>query len=190
MAYDRKQGGHQVAQANRPDYRLEVGHAAVGVGAERNFSVLDSDRAATLKAWVATLIPAAAGRPDAAEVGAAEYVDATVEKVPALRPVLDSGLAALDEIAIAKAGRQFASCDPAERELLLRSLELGDEADAFNMVRDFTYEAYYGHPRVLAALERDAGWSSTSPTRGSVMPPFDSARLARVRALPPLWRKA
>ena len=27
MAYDRKQGGHQVAQANRPDYRLEIGHA-------------------------------------------------------------------------------------------------------------------------------------------------------------------
>ena len=24
MAYDRKQGGHEVAQSSRPDYRLEV----------------------------------------------------------------------------------------------------------------------------------------------------------------------
>ena len=190
MAYDRKQGGHQVAQANRPDYRLEVGHAAVEVGAARDFSVLDAAQAATLKAWVATLIPPSGDRPDAADVGAAEYVDATVERVPSLRAVLIAGLTALDQIANAKAGRSFASCDAPERELLLRSLEAGDEADAFNMVRDFTYEAYYGHPRVLAALERERGWSSTSPTRGSAMRPFDASPLARVRSLPPLWRKA
>jgi hypothetical protein len=190
LAYDRKQGGHQVAQANRPDYRLEVGHAAVEVGAAREFSVLDTTQAATLKAWVATLIPAASGRPDAAEVGAAEYVDATVALVPSLRSVLIAGLTALAEIAAAKAGRDFTSCDANERELLLRELEAGDESDAFNMVRDFTYEAYYGHPRVLGALERDRGWSSSSPTRGSAMPPFDDSRLARVMTLPPLWRKA
>src|SRR6266850_6823263 len=78
VAYDRKQGGHQVAQANRPDYRLEVGRAEVPVGEQRDFAVLDPARAATLKAWVATLIPASGSRPDASEVGAAEYVDATV----------------------------------------------------------------------------------------------------------------
>ena len=189
MAYDRKQGGHQVAQAKRPDYRLEVGHAAVEVGATRDFSVLDATQAATLKAWVTTLIPASGGRPDAAEVGAAEYVDATVEMVPSLRAVLLAGLTALEQVAESRAGRAFAACEVSERELLLRSLEAGDEADAFNMVRDFTYEAYYGHPRVLAALDRERGWSTTSPTRGSAMKPFDASRLARVRLLPPLWRK-
>jgi hypothetical protein len=190
LAYDRKQGGHQVAQANRPDYRLEIGHAGVEVGAARDFSVLNAAQAGTLKAWVATLIPPSVGRPDAAEIGAAEYVDATVERVPALRPVLLAGLEGLERIATAKAARPFASCDASERELLLRELEAGDDGDAFNMVRDFTYEAYYGHPRVLSTLEEDSGWSSTSPTRGSAMRAFDAGGLARVRSLPPRWRKA
>ena len=190
MAYDRKQGGHHVAQANRPDYRLEVGRAAVEVGAARGFSVLDAARAETLKAWVATLIPASAELPDAASAGAAEYVDATVAAVPQLQAVLLAGIESLDEIARRKAGRAFGSCEPGERELLLREIEAGDDADAFNMVRDFTYEAYYGHPKVLAALEAARGWSSTSPTRGSSMRAFDASGLERVRALPPLWRKA
>src|SRR5437879_3718655 len=84
MAYDRKQGGHQVAQANRPDYRLEVGRAEVPVGAPRSFAILDPARAATLRAWTATIIPAGPGRPDAGAVGAAEYIDATVAMVPSL----------------------------------------------------------------------------------------------------------
>jgi len=190
LAYDRKQAGHHVAQADRPDYRLLIGRAEVAVGQARGFSVLDSARAATLRAWVATLVPAAGKRPDAAAVGAAEYVDATVLLVPALRPVLLQAIDQLSLLAAVKAGKAFTECAPDEMELLLRELEASAESDAFNMVRDFTYEAYYGHPRVLAALEEETGWSSTSPTRGSLMPPFDSARLERVRSLPPLWRKA
>jgi hypothetical protein len=190
LAYDRKQGGHQVAQANRPDYRLEVGHADVEVGTPRGFSVLDAQQAATLKAWVATLIPASGTRPDAAAVGAAEYVDATVAQVQSLRPTLIGGIEQLALIAYSKAGRPFAECDAGQRELLLRELEVSDAGDAFSMVRDFTYEAYYGHPQVLAALQTDTGWSSSSPTRGSSMSGFDAGRLARVRSLPPRWRKA
>jgi len=190
LAYDRKQAGHHVAQADRPDYRLLVGHAEVPVGRSREFSVLDAGRAATLQAWVATLIPAAGRRPDAAAVGAAEYVDATVLRVPALRPVLLQAIDQVEAIAAAKAGKTFTDCTANERELLLREFEAGDGTDAFNMVRDFTYEAYYGHPRVVAALEADTGWSSTSPTRGSSMEPFDSGSLKRVRSLPARWRKA
>ena len=189
MAYDRKQGGHQVAQANRPDYRLEVGRAEVPVGEARGFSILDPERAATLKAWVASLIPAAGRWPDAAEVGAAEYIDATVFKVPALRPSLLQAIDRIERIAAARAHRAFTSCTADERERLLREFEAEDSTDTFNMVRDFTYEAYYGHPRVLAALEADTGWSSSSPTKGSPMSSFDASRLERVRSLPPRWRR-
>jgi len=162
----------------------------VPVGEVRGFSILDPARAATLQAWVATLIPASSDRPDAAAVGAAEYVDATVLMVPALRPVLLQAIDQLGLIAARKVKRAFNECTGEERELLLREFEAGGDSDAFNMVRDFTYEAYYGHPRVLAALEADTGWSSTSPTRGSAMKPFDPSRLERVRSLPPRWRKA
>ncbi len=162
----------------------------MAVGAPREFVVLDSRRAATLQAWVTALIPAAGKRPDAASIGAAEYVDATVSQVPALRPVLLQAIDQVEVLASGKAGKAFTECTSEERELLLRDLEAGDDSDAFNMVRDFTYEAYYGHQRVLAALEEDTGWSSSSPTRGSSMQPFDSSSLERVRSLPPRWRRA
>ena len=190
MAYDRKQGGHKVAQANRPDYRLEVGRAEVPVGEPRGFAILDPARAATLKAWVTTLIPAGRGRPDAGAVGAAEYIDATVSKVPSLRPVLLTALDVVERIAQSKAHRAFAECIGDERERLLREFQLEDDADAFQMVSDFTYEAYYGHPDVLAALEGATGWKGLGPMKGGPMTPFDANLLARVRTLPPRWRKA
>ena len=188
MAYDRKQGGHQIAQANRPDYRLEVGQAEVPVGEARGFAILDAARAATLRAWSATLIPAGAGRPDAGEVGAAEYIDATVHKVPALRQGLLHALDALERMAAAMAQRSFAQCTIDERERLLREFQAADDTDAFNMISDFTYEAYYGHPKVLAALEAKTRWRGTAPMTGSAMEPFDATQLDRVKTLPPHYR--
>jgi gluconate 2-dehydrogenase subunit 3-like protein len=128
-------------------------------------------------------------RPDAAGVGAAEYIDATVFLVPALRPALLQAIDQLERSAQAELRQPFSECGAADRENLLRQFEAVDGSDAFNMVRDFTYEAYYGHPIVLAALEKETGWSSTSPTQGSDMEPFDESRLERVRKLPPHWRK-
>jgi hypothetical protein len=188
LAYDRKQGGHQIAQANRPDYRLEVGRAEVPVGEARGFGVLDPARAATLRAWCATLIPAGAGRPDAGEMSAAEYIDATMLKVPALRPALLHALDSLERVAANDAHRPFAECTSDERERLLREFQATDDTDAFNMISDFTYEAYYGHPKVLAAVEAETGWRGTAPMTGSEMAPFDEKALARVRKLPPRYR--
>jgi len=188
MAYDRKQGRHQVAQSGRPDYRLEVGRAEVPVGAPRTFVVLDAARAATLRAWTATLIPAAGRRPDAASVGAAEYIDATVHKVPSIRSALFHGIDEVERLARSKARRGFTECSDTEREDVLRQFQAGDDTDAFNMVNDFTYEAYYGHPAVLAAIEAETGWRGTGPMTGGAMDPFDANQLARVRSLPPRYR--
>jgi gluconate 2-dehydrogenase subunit 3-like protein len=189
VAYDRKQGGHQVAQANRPDYRLEVGRAEVPVGEPRDFAVLDPARAATLKAWTSTLIPAAHGLPDAGALGAAEYIDATVLKVPSLRPALIHALDHLESIAMSKARQPFDSCSPEVREQLLREFQVEGDADTFSMVSDFTYEAYYGHPEVLAALESATGWRGLGPMKGAPMAPFDEKLLHRVKTLPPRWRQ-
>src|SRR6266550_5234264 len=189
MAYDRKQGGHRVAQANRPDYRLEVGRAEVAVGEPRGFAVLDPARAATLTAWVATLIPADGGRSDAGAVGAAEYIDATVSKVPSLRPALLTALDLVERIAQTKAHKPFAECGTDEREPLLREFQHDGDADAFRMISDFTYEAYYGHHDVLASLEASTGWKGLGPMKGGPMKPFDASLLKRVMSLPARWRK-
>ena len=166
-----------------------VGTAEIPVGDPRGFRVLDASRAAALQAWVGTLIPAWGPRPAADAVGAAEYIDATVFMVPALRPALLQAIDLLEGVARANGGKSFAGSTPEAREASLREFDSIDPSDAFNMVRDFTYEAYYGHPRVLAALESETGWSATSSTAGSVMRPFDASRLERVRSLPARWRK-
>jgi gluconate 2-dehydrogenase subunit 3-like protein len=189
MAYDRKQGQHQVAQSSRPDYRLEVGRAEVPVGEPRSFMVLDLARAATLKAWTSTLIPAAGRRPDAASVGAAEYIDATVYKVPSLRPALLNAIDEIDKLARSITGRAFTDCRAGEREDVLRQFQAAGDTDAFSMVSDFTYEAYYGHPKVLAAIEAETGWRGTGQMNGGAMPPFDASQLERVRKLKPRYRE-
>jgi hypothetical protein len=188
MAYDRKQGQHQVAQSNRPDYRVEVGRAEVPVGAPRSFVVLDPARAATLTAWTATLIPSAGKRPDAGSVGAAEYIDATVHLVPAIRPALLHGIDEVERLAVSRTGHAFTECSAEEREDVLRQFQAADDTDAFSMVSDFTYEAYYGHPKVLDSLQAENGWRGTAPMTPSVIPPFDSSLLDRVRTLPPRYR--
>lgn len=188
MAYDRKQGQHQVAQSSRPDYRLEVGRAEVPVGEPRGFVVLDASRAATLRAWTSTLIPAAGRRPDAGSVGAAEYIDATVHLVPSIRPALLHGIDEVERIASSRTGRVFTECTAAEREDALRQFQAADP-DAFSMVSDFTYEAYYGHPKVLVAIEAENGWRGTAPMTGSAMSAFDPSELSRVLSLPPRYRE-
>ena len=187
MAYDRKQDRHEVAQSSRPDYRLEVGGAEVPVGAPRGFAVLDPARAATLRAWTATVNPAGGRRPDAGSVGAAEYIDATVHLVPSLRPALLHSIDEVERLAHSATGRAFNECSSEEREGVLRQLQALD-GDAFSMVSDFTYEAYYGNPDVLAAIEAETGWHGAGPLTGSTMDAFDPSQLDRVRKLPPRYR--
>jgi len=176
MAYDRKQGQHQVAQSSRPDYRLVVGRA-------------DPERAAILRAWTATLIPAVGKRPDAGSAGAAEYIDATVHLVPSIRPALLHGIDEVDRLAREIKGRGFVECSADECEQVLRQFQSADDTDAFNMVSDFTYEAYYGHPQVLAAIEAETGWRGLGPMGGGKpIEPFDASLLERVRKLPPRYR--
>ena len=188
MAYDRKQGEHQVAQSSGPDYRLEVGRAEVPVGTPRGFVVLDPGRAATLKAWTSTLIPAAGRRPEAGSVGAAEYIDATAHLVPSIRPALLHAIDEVERLALAATGKTFADCGVEEREGVLRQFQSAGDRDAFSMVSDFTYEAYYGHPDVLAAIEAETGWRGSGPMTGSSMTAFDASQLERVRNLPPRYR--
>jgi hypothetical protein len=188
MAYDRKQGQHQVAQSSRPDYRLVVGRAEVPVGQPRIFTVLDAARAATLRAWTAAVIPASGRRPDAGSVGAAEYIDATVHLVAPLRPALIHAIDEVERLAEEGAGKSFTECSPEEREGILRQFQAADDTDAFSMVNDFTYEAYYGHPQVLEAIEAETGWRGLGPMKGRPMPAFDASKLARVRTMQPRYR--
>jgi hypothetical protein len=169
-------------------FLAEAAAIDVPVGVERVFAILDGEQAETLRAWCATLIPPGPERPGADEVGAAEYVDATCAGAPALADPLVRGLARLDMISGGLANELFRHCEPSVRSEVLVELERV-EPEAVAMVRDFAYEAYYAHPRVLAVLEEATGWRGAAPSTGTPMEPFDERRLARVRQLPPLYRR-
>lgn len=190
MAYDRVQAGYEVATVGRRrvDYRLEVGHAEVPVGQQRGFAILDAARSAALRAWTSSLIPARGERPSAGDVGAAEYIDATAFAAPRIRGLLLEALQAVERLAGEREGKPFAECPPEARTAILRSLELEDHA-GFGMIHDLTYEAYYCHPAVLEVLERETGWRSANSTEGGQMEPFDQGLLARVRTLPPTYKR-
>jgi hypothetical protein len=191
MAYDWRKEEYEVTRPGRTriDYRQEIGRAHVPIGIERGCAVLDPERAELLRAWVDTLIPARGERPAAGDVGAAQYIDATVFLTPRLRGVLLDGIDTVDRLANERHGRRFAECELAQRTEILRAFEANDPLDAFPMVRDLTYEAYYAHPRVLAALERETGWRYEVAISGSEMEPFDESLLERMRTVPPRYRK-
>jgi hypothetical protein len=191
MAYDRRRGDESVPDLHigRVDYATEIGRVYVPVGEPRGFAVLDPARAGTLRAWTSTLIPAGDQLPAAGDVGAAEYIDATVFGAGRLRGRLREGLRQLDDIAGGRAGCSFVDCDAATRASVLRELEASDASGVFGMVRDLTYEAYYAHPRVVALLGAATGWRSDVAVTGSELPDFDERLLTRMQR-PPRYRRA
>src|SRR5215471_4041993 len=130
MAYDRRQTDAAIPRERGGgpyrDYRLEVGRAEVPVGVPRTFKVLDPERAAALRGWVDCLVPARHGRPSAAEVGAAEYIDATVDSAVGLRETLLRAIDRLQALAGVSGGEEFASEDVDERTRAVRAFELED----------------------------------------------------------------
>src|SRR5215218_3259542 len=187
MAYDWRKEEYEVTRPGRTriDYRQELGRAHVSIGVERGFAVLDADRAEVLRAWVSALIPARGERPGAGEVGAAEYVDATVFLTPRLRGVLLDGIDTVDQLAQQLAGHRFAEANPPAQTEVLRAFEANDPLDAFPMVRDLTYEAYYAHPRVVEVLKRETGWRYEVAISGGELEPFDESLLERMRTVTP-----
>jgi hypothetical protein len=138
---------------------------------------------------VSALIPAAGERPAAGDVGAAEYIDATVFLTPRLRGVLLDGIDTVDRLASEIVGERFTATGPAEQADILRDFEANDPLDAFPMVRDLTYEAYYAHPRVLDVLQRETGWRYETAISGGELEPFDEELLARMKSVPPRYKK-
>ncbi len=192
MAYDWRKEEYEVTRPGRTriDYRQEIGRAHVPIGIEREFAVLDLERADALRAWVSTLIPPRGERPAAGDVDATEYIDATVFLTPRLRGVLLDATDTVEQLAQKLVGRSFAEATPPEQAEVLGAFEANDPLDAFPMVRDLTYEAYYAHPRVLDVLERETGWRYEAAISGGELEPFDERLLDRMRSVPPRWRKA
>jgi hypothetical protein len=191
MAYDRRAGETDAAQPPRAafDYRPELGRVYVPVGAERDFVVLDPARAATLRAWTSLLIPARGARPAAGEIGAAEYIDATVHAAPRLRAALLTAIDTVEQEAWRREQKAFAAIDRQTQIRILQDFEASRQGETFALIRELTYEAFYAHPRVLDILEAETGWRYEEAFSGGEMAPFDEGLLERMRQVPPRYRR-
>ena len=191
MAYDRRAGESEAAQPPQValDYRPELGRVYVPVGAERDFVVLDPARAATLRAWTSVLIPARGARPAAGEIGAAEYIDATVHAAPRLRAPLLAAIDTVEQEAWRRERKAFVATDRQTQIRILQDFEASRQTETFAMIRELTYEAYYANPRVLDVLEAETGWRYEEAFSGGEMAPFDEGLLERMRQVPPRYRR-
>jgi hypothetical protein len=183
MAFDHRSAAATV------DFQQHLGHAYVAPEDLDGARVLDPARSEALAAWTASIIPGDEHWPSAREAHAAAYIDATVSRAPATRPLLLNALSNLERAAQAAHGKPFAACDDDERETLLTEFSEVDATGAFEMVLELTFEAYYRDPHVCEVMERRTGFRSELPHTGSPMEPFDETRLERVKSLPAHYRQ-
>jgi hypothetical protein len=146
--------------------------------------LLDADAQAILELWVDRLVPGNEHWPPASATPAIAYIDAMLRREPAAAPGVLAAVARL-----AQTG--FAGADADGRAAALRELEASpDLAGAFAAVLEMTLEAYYRDPAVEAVVRERTGFDSRRTMTGTPLPPFDPGRLARVRSLPPRYRRA
>jgi hypothetical protein len=179
MAFDSRGG----ADTHRRFEKL-MGRTYVAPG-EHGIRVLDPRRQATLAAWVGRLIPGDENWPNAAELDTVEYVDAVVFTAPELRPLLLAALDRADVVARAEHGDALAGLEPAQVVAVLTALETEEQtAEAFALVLELTYEAYYRHERVLAVVAERTGFDIGRTVNGAPLAPFPVERLDGVKQLP------
>lgn len=132
---------------------------------------------AMLDAVLDTLLPGGEGFPPAGGIGLAAWLAARPEFAAPLQAVL------------ALCPADFAAHGLDTRITLLRAVEQAAPA-AFGRVQVGAYSGYYTHPEVLAVIRRDTGYLARPPQPdGYVLPPFDTALLARVAARAPHFRE-
>ena len=183
MAFDHRGG----AAAENP-YAPVMGKTFVELDDTGPVAVLDRTRAATLSAWVAKVIPGDSEWPSADELDTVAYIDAVVRKAPELRHVLLSGIDAVDGAARAAHGSAFTAISAADQTAILREAESTTAPEAFSVILELTYEAYYRSPRVQEVVRRRTGFDVTNTVVGKPMEPFPVDRLQEISSRPDRYR--
>lgn len=198
MAFDRSAG--YATEEGQLDVYADLARAYVPPGdvPRGEFAIFDPERVAALTAWVSILIPGAGNDPgagdpwpNAAEVGAVEYIDQNLVRAPRLRPVVLGLIARAEQIAQSKHGRAFAAVPVADLTAIMVACEQAD-ARAFDLVKELTYEAYYRSPAVLRVVEKRTGFRPRLAVDGFAVPRYDDevmALLADVAERPSLVRE-
>lgn len=142
----------------------------------------------TLAAVLDGIIPPSPdGRlPGAGQLGLASVVDAALDQMAGLRPIIAQGLDVLDERARGRDADGFAALSDGGRLEVLNGMAEDDPVFLPGLVFH-CYTAYYRNPRVIALL----GLEARPPyPEGYEMEPDDFGLLQAVRTRAPMYRGA
>jgi hypothetical protein len=147
-------------------------------------AVLTDEQRALLVAALNRIIPAEGELPGAGDLGAASVIERRLAPAPVVRRTLLAGLAQIEIAAWQRAERPFVGISAQTQDEVLRAVEQSSPL-FFDLLVSHTYQAYYVNPRVLTLLGLEA---RPPQPLGHTLPPFDPARLARVRQRGRLYR--
>jgi hypothetical protein len=122
--------------------------------------------------------------PGAGTLGVTADVEAAVNATPALAPVIQGGLAALEGLSRARNVDGFGALSRAERVAVLHEIEGADPVFVPTLMM-LAYVGYYGNDRIVAALKPDA---HAPHPRGYEVEPDDPVLLDPVRLRGKLYR--
>ncbi len=183
MAFDDREG----APAFNP-YSPVMGKTYVDLDETGDFTVLDPRRIALVAAWTARIIPGNADWPGADGIATAAYVDAVLRKAPELRPIILAGADAVDAAARARTGSGFDELPTGEQVEILRDAERTLAPEAFSVILELTYEAYYRTPLVQENVKVRTGFNIQNTVVDKPMEPFPVGRLTEVSLRPSHYR--
>jgi hypothetical protein len=167
-------------------------------GAAAQSAVLSDAQGKLLRAAADEIIPAADGAAAASQVGAAEYIEVLLSKLPDFQKQVQAALTRIEEISLARFKRSFDQLAPNQRVRALQAFEkesaqrsAGESLyqagnNLFATLRDLVYEGYYTSPKVWPQLGYE--FHATNH-RGPEMKPFDESILAQVRKRPKNYRE-
>ena len=185
MAFDSRSDG----PADNP-YAPLMGRTYVGLDETADITILDAARVQTLSAWVGRIIPGNEHWPSADELDTVGYIDAVLKLAPELRPVILAGIDAAEAIARREHRASFTEIPDTAKTAVLVQLERAEAREAFSVILELTYEAYYRTERVLAITKERTGFDITRTVQGAPIKPFDTERLTRVSLMPNRYRSA
>ena len=185
MAFD-----HRPSGAVLNPYASVMGSTFVGIDETSAITVLDSARSETLLAWTTRLVPGDHRWPSSVEIDTVQYIDAVLGKAPSLRRVVLGGIDVVESKAHELHAIRFASLGEDEQVAILREVETNAAPEAFSVVLELTYEAYYRSRIIQEAVRNNTGFDNRNPVQGRSMIPFDTSSLNRVSLLPDRYRSA
>ena len=135
-------------------------------------AVLNAQQVQLLTTWVGTLIPGNDDWPSAEALNVVGYIDKTLTVAPSLQPGVAQALQTAQTLVQGHGKPDLGALDLDKRVEVLQAVEQAHPA-IFHLLKEFTYESYYRHRKVIPVIEKRTGFRSHLANDGVGLAQFD-----------------